>query len=164
MFSDKLYDHKFDIDTIIAALCGDNFSGKWVLNSRNGQLVAATEGHPLFAAEDGDDANHLHIIVPLPLTFKAEMANHFTLNNLQQPAQQQVRHILNTCTAMHQLPAFFAEGLAGGWLRERVKEAALDMLNMWGLIPPSMRHIQTGKVPITTDGISPVTYKKIEIV
>jgi hypothetical protein len=137
MFTPYLYDHKFDIDDIIVALCGDHHPGLWQLDSRHGTLTAVS----LDAAQpDGSDNNHIHHLTPLPLTFLHEMGSHPKRKNLSADDTTRLDSFLASCPTMHTCITFFEEGPAGGWLRERIKEEALEWLDQRGMIPPSMRH------------------------
>lgn len=149
MFAENiLYDHKFDIDDIIAALCADDHGtpatgGRWILNTRSKQLIREAADAPTAPQPDGADNNHWHVIEPLPLSFLNEIRTHHTFMHKEKNEQQHIDSILSSVTHMHQLPAHFnTADMAGGWLRERVKDAALEWLDMRGLIPPSMRHVR----------------------
>ena len=142
-FTRLLYDHKFDVDDIIYALCGDQHTGRWLLNTRTGELLAeAPEATaPTHQIQDGDDANHWHVITPLPTVFLTELATHQALAQLSADEQTQLRQRLQDCPNLQALHATFADGRIGGWLRERVKDVALEWLDSKDLIPPSMRHV-----------------------
>ncbi len=142
MFSDQLYDHKFDIDDILTALCGSAHSGRWLLCSRDGQLIAETADTNTTDVQDGDDNKHWHVIEPLPQSFIAEISNHYEIKMLPDDVQQDLRNILDDATHVQDLHTAFEQGLAGGWIRERVKEAALEWLDARDMIPPSMRHVR----------------------
>ena len=55
-----------------------------------------------------------------------------------------IQTLLQTAS-VQQLPSFFEEGRPGGWIRERVKDTALEWLDVHALSPPSMRHINRNK-------------------
>ncbi len=133
MFSEHLFTHKYDIDDIIAALCAA--SPSW-LDTRTGKLTA-TQPSDI-------PAKHLFRIEPLPASFLTEVATGADKNHLSDDDLAIITHILAT-TGMQQLPQHFAQGRAGGWIRERVKDAALEWLDVNDLIPPSMRHINRAK-------------------
>lgn len=133
MFSEHLFTHKYDIDDIIAALCAN--APSWLET----QTGAITPTQPANTPE-----KHLFRIEPLPASFLTEVATSADKNHLSDEDLATITHILNT-TTMQQLPQHFAQGRAGGWLRERVKDAALEWLDVNDLIPPSMRHINRTK-------------------
>lgn len=123
MESPHLFSHSYDIDTIILALCGT--TPQW-LETATGTLSNEEPAHI--------PASKRFLIVPLPTSF---------LNELKTDAAEdtQSTEILNLIPqSTSQLPAHFSHGRPGAWLRERVKDAALEWLDMHNLIPPSMRH------------------------
>ncbi|RZK99317.1 MAG: hypothetical protein EOP36_19695 [Rubrivivax sp.] len=133
MFSQYLFTHKYDIDDIIAALCAPTPS--W-LNTQSGALTA----------EEPTDApaSHRFRIEHLPASYLNEISTSSDKLHLSEDDLATITHILATNT-LQQLPQHFAQGRAGGWLRERVKDAALEWLDVHDLIPPSMRHINRAK-------------------
>lgn len=137
MFSPYLFDHKYDIDTILAALCGP--SACW-LETRTGTIST----HEI----TNIPTSHCFRIEPLPASFINELINNpdmqGTQTHLSDDEKTAIRHILGKST-VQQLPPYFTEGRPGGWLRERVKDAALEWLDGNDLIPPSMRHINRNK-------------------
>lgn len=133
MFSEHLFTHKYDIDDIIAALCASTPS--W-LETQTGAL---TPIQPV-----GIPPKQLFCIEPLPASFLKELATSPDTNHLSADDIATVTHLLSTST-LQQLPQHFAQGRAGGWLRERIKDAALEWLDVHDLIPPSMRHINRAK-------------------
>lgn len=135
-----LYDHKFDVDDVIFALCGDHHNGRWLLHTRHGELIQepASAQQPI---NDGDDHNHWHEILPLPKTFLAEMLNTPAYTRLTDTEKAEVNTLLAEVNTLATLPPLFEQSFAGGWLRERVKDAALKWLDGRGLIPPSMKHV-----------------------
>ena len=142
MFTDKLYDHKFDIDDIIRAFCGDDHDGRWLLCSRDGELIPETPNHPSTKTiKDGDDNNHWHVIEPLPASFLTGLKKHEMLNKLSDEDQNAVLTFLEGNTKMFTCIHFFNQDRAGGWLRERIKEACMEWLNVRKMIPPSMEHV-----------------------
>lgn len=135
-----LYDHKFDVDDVLFALCGDTHQGRWLLHTRNGELVQEPAGAPQ-TIKDGDDNNHWHEILPLPAGFTSEMLNTPAYTRLSDTEKAEVDTLLAGVKNLADLPPLFEKGYAGGWLRERVKDAALKWLDSRGLIPPSMKHV-----------------------
>lgn len=133
MFSPHLFSHKYDIDDIIAALCGQEPA--W-LNTQSGQ-VGVTE--PADAP-----ATHRFAVEPLPAAFIAEIAASPEQSHLSEAEQAALAALLPSLT-VQALPEQFEQGRLGGWLRERVKDAALEWLDTHDLIPPSMRHINRQK-------------------
>ena len=123
----QLFQHQFDIDDLIDVLCGP--LPMW-LNTTNGTL------HP--ARVEGVPASHQFLLEPLPMSFLATLHLNTEFARLDSVAQQQIEG-LKTWEAARIVLA--EPSRAGGWLRERVKEAALEWLDMHDLIPPSMRHI-----------------------
>jgi len=142
MFTEKLFDHRYDIDDILIALCGDNHKGRWLLHTRKGEMFAEQENDATKQISQGDDNNHWYTIEPLPISFLSELKTHRKLKRLNEEDKNAVLSILETCTALHQLPPQFTQGAAGGWLRDQVKEAAMEWLDMNSLVPPSMRHVR----------------------
>lgn len=133
MFSPHLFNHRYDIDDIIAALCGS--APQWI-ETQSGTL---SESEPLSIPE-----THRFRIEPLPALFLTEIANHDERQHLSEDDQTILARILKS-TTITSLPEHFATGRTGGWLRERVKDAALEWLDTHDLIPPSMRHINRAK-------------------
>lgn len=131
MFSEHLFTHKYDIDDIIAALCGT--SSLW-LNTHTGE-VSLTKP---------EDASHAFLMEPLPTSFLQEILSSSELAHLSDADKTELQTLLAS-TTLHQLPARFETDRLGGWLRERVKDAALEWLDAHDLIPPSMRHINRKK-------------------
>lgn len=152
MFTDKLFDHKYDIDDVLRAFCGADHSGRWLLCTRDGRVIAeAPQGAPTTTVADGDDANHWHVIDPLPASYLAELRIHERKRHLSADEQADLATRLAPLQSCAALPALFDQGRVGGWLRERVKESALEWLDLRGLIPPSMRHVR----PATIDKPTP---------
>lgn len=162
MFTPFLYDHKFDIDDLIRALCTDNIGeAVWQLNSRDGSLAVIT---PDQAKLDGSDNNHIHHLTPLPVSFLAELGSHAKRKNLSTEDTTRLDAFLTTCPNMLTCLGFFEEGTAGGWLRERVKEEALEWLDHRGLIPPSMRHAwKTETTATAASSAGPLSNVKVMI-
>lgn len=142
MFTDLLYDHKFDIDDIIRALCGDDHTGRWLLCTRDGTLIREAPGAKTANMQDGDDQNHWHVILPLPASFIQQVKTHYKLDTLPQETREEIFEIISKIKTMEEYFNLMDNGYAGGWLRDRVKDAALEWLDLRGLIPPSMRHVK----------------------
>lgn len=137
-YTNLLYDHKFDIDDVIYALCGDGTHDRWFLGTRQGELLTADEGKHL---KDGDDNGHWHEIFSLPAGYVDELKTHEKLSLLADDDAARLHEILSETTSLHTLPQHFEEDRVGGWLRERLKEEAMEWLDTRGLIPPSMKHV-----------------------
>ena len=142
MFSPHLFDHKYDIDDLINAFCGSDHAGRWLLNSRSGKTIAETAETNTQTFKDGDDENHWHEITPLPASFLQELLRHPKQNKLNDSEKEILTSHLNQSSQTSDLKTMFDEGRVGGWLRERVKEAVIDWLEMKDMIPPSMRHVR----------------------
>lgn len=138
-FSALLYDHKFDVDDIIIALCGTAHTGRWLLNSRTGTLKKELELDPTI--QDGGDVNHWHVIMPLPNTFLTDLQKTTAFERLDTEEQKDILNVLQNVQSPDDLPQYFEQNFTGGWLRERVKDAALLWLDSRGMIPPSMQHV-----------------------
>lgn len=151
MFTDKLFDHKYDIDDLLRAFCADTHHGRLLLNSATGDVIAeAPENAPTQHIADGDNANHWHVIEPLPISILAEVTASFRFKNLEAEEQAHVLSIINNTPTMHALAEQFDNaGFAGGWLREQVRSVILDWLDERDMIPPSMRHVRD-KSALTT--------------
>jgi hypothetical protein len=133
MFSPHLFTHKYDIDDLLAALCAA--APQW-LETQTGTL-SATE--PATVPE-----SHRFLVEPLPALFLNELATSPERTHLSEDDQTILTHILSNVT-IQTLPQHFAQGRTGGWIRERVKDTALEWLDGNDLIPPSMRHINRAK-------------------
>jgi hypothetical protein len=133
MFSEHLFTHKYDIDDLIAALCASQ--NQW-LNTQTGAFSVAEPTVP---------ATHRFVVEPLPASFARSLATSPEAITLSAEEQAQLKQAMAALTGITQLPAQFENGRLGGWLRERVKDAALDWLDGNNLIPPSMRHINRAK-------------------
>ena len=135
MWTPHLYDHKFDIDDIIRALCGDDHTGVWELCTTTGTLYPP-QAHPRHP--DGAANHHWHHVHPLPPYFLNQLrAAQPPLVGVELARLQQ---FLTQATTLNSCLDFFESGAAGGWLREQFKQQALLWLDTRGLIPPSMRH------------------------
>lgn len=137
MFSDKLFDHKYDIDKLMLAFCSGHESKKWVLNTRNGDIFKFDANSNL---QDGDDKGHIHIIESLPLSFFDELTSNYKFKKLDSATQRSVQNIIDECDTVFDLTEHFFESDAGSYIVKSIKAACLDWLDMRNLIPPSMRH------------------------
>lgn len=137
MFSDKLFDHKYDIDALIGAFCGDVHSKYWCLNTRNGDIYPVQSAADV---DDGGDNNHIHLIESLPFSFIDELKCNAKFKKLEVRSQADVLNILENVLSVHDLTDYFDKGDAGSYLIKSVKAACLDWLDVRNLIPPSMRH------------------------
>ena len=133
---DKLFDHKYDIDDIIHALCQP--TGRTVLSTRDGSWRHEMTFSPI---ADGDDSGYFHVIEPLPKTFLKEIITSEKYHRLSESEKNSVKKLLHNAKSCSELPNLFADGMAGGFIREQVKIAALEWLDMKNTIPPSMRHV-----------------------
>ena len=137
MFSDKLFDHKYDIDELIEAFCSGHISSVWVLNTRNAEITPLPSNDDV---EDGGDNNHIHIIESLPPSFMDELTQNYKFSKLGEETQKEVVSIINNCTNVHDLLKHAYDNDAGSYIIKTLKAACLDWLDMRNLIPPSMRH------------------------
>ena len=160
-FTALLYDHKFDVDDIILALCGDTHKGRWLLSTRNGDLIQEAEGEAETKdITDGDDNNHWHVITPLPKSFTADMLKTQAYKRLDDDEKQAVNTLLEKAEDLAGLPPLFNTGFAGGWVRERFKDAALEWLDTKNMVPPSMKHVYHKHAAATKkDAPSKITFK-----
>ena len=150
MFSPHLFAHRYDIDDILAAFCAATPS---YLNTTNGTFSANPPANT--------PATNVFPLEPLPASFLTELSTHAELRHLSPPEQAQLHTLLATAT-VQTLPGLFPEGRPGGWLRERVKEAALEWLDSHNLIPPSMRHINRSKPTVTSTAKINIDFINIE--
>ena len=120
----QLFSHTYDIDTIIHGLCAA--APQW-LETTHGTLLSAC-------------APGTFQLDPLPASFLNELAHHSERRRLN-PADTLALDTLLPTLTVQTLPAHFENARLGGWLRERVKEAALEWLDLHNLIPPSLKHI-----------------------
>lgn len=137
MFSEKLFDHKYDIDELILAFCSGHKHSKWVLNTRSG-LIAPLDLKT--EVEDGSDKGHVHIIESLPKSFLKELTMNNRFKQLDDKTKKEVLSIIDSCNNTFDLIQYFHEGQAGSYIVKTLKAACLDWLDMRNLIPPSMRH------------------------
>lgn len=114
--SPHLFRHKYDIDAIIAALCAAKPSA---IHTGAGQFP----------------------IEPLPLSFIGQTPTHPSFAKLPDATRAAVTDIIANATTITAIPPHFGQSPAGDWLRERVKDMALEWLDGNDLIPPSMRHV-----------------------
>ena len=127
-FTNKLYDHHFDIDDLLMAFCG---KGIVTLNTRTGAIEP----------QSAEDAHHF-TIEPLPQSFVEEVKTSPKLSALNEEDKAGLFTFLQSAK-IQDFPTFFEENsFAAGWLRERVKDTILEWLDMNNLIPPSMRHVR----------------------
>lgn len=145
----KLFDHTYDIDDVIHAFLNDKHSTHW-LNTENGTI---TQEKPT-----NTKADHLFQITPLPLSFLDTLKTHPKRNTLEEDELKALDIWLAQTKRLHTLIPLLAENRAGGWLRERVKDATLDWLDLNNLIPPSMRHVRDDSL-----FNSPPTEKKVKV-
>jgi hypothetical protein len=131
----QLFQHQFDIDDLIATLCGP--APLW-LNTTNGTLSAAEPSVP---------SSHKFLLTPLPVSFLAGLATSPELRLLEPADQAALQALYPSLTVAVLAAQFKLETRLSGWLRERVKEAALEWLDAYNLIPPSMRHINRRTAP-----------------
>ncbi len=143
--SEHLFAHKYDIDDILTALCG---TAPCVLDTRTGTLSAT--------APADAPAKNLFPLEPLPESYLTEIGQSAERKHLTDDEQAILDTWLQTGT-IAMLSQHFSQGRTGGWLRERIKEAALDWLDGHDLIPPSMRHINRNKIAATTNTARSVT-------
>ena len=164
-YTDLLYDHKFDVDDIIFALCGDTHQGRWLLHTRKGDLIQEDPASPL-DVQNGDDNNHWHEILPLPKSFLDEMFQSPNYTRLTEAEKTELKTLMADVKHLADLPPLFETGFAGGWLRERVKDASLKWMDARGLIPPSMTHVYrkhaTSQTKGSTSGATKVILESLD--
>lgn len=130
-YTQLLYNHKFDVDDIIYALCAATPS---MLDTKAARLI---ETAPLPAA-----GSHCFLLEPLPAAFLAELRTHDEISHLNEADKAELFRTLDGLHSPTDLQGYIhTDTRLGGWLRERVKEAALTWLDQHNLIPPSMRHV-----------------------
>lgn len=137
LFSSHLFTHKYDIDDILAALCGPQ--PVW-LETQSGTLSPT---QPANIAP-----THLFRLEPLPATFLHELAISPEVARLTTEEQTALHTLLSTLTIAGLGTQLHQPTRLSGWLRERLKEAALEWLDVHNLIPPSMRHINRQTAPL----------------
>jgi hypothetical protein len=135
MFSPHLFTHKFDIDDLIAAMLAGEGS---YLETVTGKLSPT----PPQA-----DEKHVFHIEPLPKSWLLGLETHDDYFRLTFEEQTELKQLIHSSSSnplillSALLPLVRGPTTLGGWLRERVKEEALQWLADNNLIPPSMRHI-----------------------
>jgi hypothetical protein len=112
-----LYRHRYDIDDVIARLCADIPS---VLDTGAGRFP----------------------LEPLPVSYLAETPAHPSFAKLPPETQAAVRDLIANTQHLSDLLPQFGATPAAEWLRERLKDAALEWLDASDLIPPSMKHYE----------------------
>lgn len=143
----QLFQHQFDIDAIILALCGP--APVW-LNTTNGTLSPTKPTAP---------ESHCFALEPLPASFISNLSRQASVGSLTPAEQASLAALLPTLT-ITSLPHQLAHGgRIGGWLHTQVKEAALEWLDTHNLIPPSMRHINRRVAPATNPGLAAATVR-----
>ncbi len=148
MFSTKLFKHKYDIDDVLRALCGDDFNGTWWLHTApketegeqgKGELIPVAQNNK----DTYEESEFWFKVEPLPFTpIQQELKNHHERARLTEEQQAELDTILHASHSMFDLFTAFNKGVVGGWLRERIKEEALEWLDERQMIPPSMRHVR----------------------
>lgn len=131
----QLFNHQYDIDPLITAFASDHLPGDWTLDTRNGTV------HQPGEAPNDIPARYRHTFSPLPATFLHTLSTHFSFRRLTPDQQAEVGAFLASLTALHQAIPQFNQSLGADFVRERVKEAAIDWLTETDLLPPSMRHL-----------------------
>lgn len=131
-YTKLLFNHTFDVDDVILALCG-SYGSVCFLNTQQGCI------------EDEPSASESHNfeITALPLTFIHELKTHEKRTLLEKEDLNELDKLLADMNSPSELPNYFAPTHLGGWLRERAKEKALDWLDQHNLVPPSMRDINS---------------------
>lgn len=148
MFTPHLYDHTYDIDDIILALCnrhpgGDAHTGRWLLHTRTGNLIAEDATTGTTHLHEGDDNRHWYVIECLTCSTLATFLHHPGAAKLTPEDHKKLTEIINRTNDLSDIPHHFDEDIPGAFLRERLKEIALEWLSEKGLIPPSMRHVKS---------------------
>ena len=153
MFSPHLFTHVYDIDTLIAAFCSDPEAGEWVLDTRDGRLIAP-------GGDAGEiPAKHRFAFSPLPRLFHTTLFATHAFTRMTEEQQADIRAFVARYATLSEAHPHMNDSFAGGWLRERVKEAILDWMDPLDLIPPSMRHAN----PQAMYGAPPPPPKKVLI-
>jgi hypothetical protein len=147
-----LFTHRYDIDMLIHALCTAPAQGLY-LNTQTGKVEEQITA----------PANHSFKLEVLPNSILDELEHHPMLAKTDDTTHSQIKALLKNAhqnsKGLAELPRYFEQGLAGGWLRERIKDYALEWLDGHNLIPPSMRH-----VPRQTRALNSVSGAKVSIV
>ena len=132
MFSPHLFDHKFDIDDLIAARLslGEGQGAPAYLNTRDGTISNTVP--------QVDDA-HRFTLTPVDADFWPGLSAHDDYGQLTDTEARELQTLIQQPHTLHN--TVFGPTQLGGWLRERIKEDTLQWLADNNLIPPSMRHI-----------------------
>lgn len=153
MFSPHLFTHVYDIDTLIAAFCSDPAAGEWILDTRDGKLTAPG------GDEEYIPEKHRFTFTPLPRTFHTTLYGVHAFTRMGEQQQADIRAFVESHATLADALPDLNESFAGGWVRERIKEAILDWMEPLDLIPPSMRHAN----PQAIFGAPPPPPKKVRI-
>lgn len=138
MFTDLLYAHKFDIDTLLQHWCAAPLAtGQvYVLNSENGSITTENEA-------DMTESKFIHIFTPLPFaSTREELTLAANAPSIAEDFKADIVAHLQTVTDMPSIFTAFDTNHAGGWLRTHIKNMVLDWLDEREMIPPSMRHVR----------------------
>lgn len=144
LYTPALFTHRFDIDTLIAALLGTTPQH---LNTTDGTLTLHTPSAP---------ASHSFVLEPLPPSVLTELAQHPLRRQLDATENATLTQLLSTCITAPQLLPHLTATRVGGWLHERLKELVLEWLDSHNLVPPSLRHINR-KLNAPSQGLSSTT-------
>lgn len=159
MFTNALFDHQYDIDDLIIAFCASEKKGRFILNSRSGEIFYEAPHHIKNSPfKDKDDENHIHVITPLNERILHTLSTHTSLNQLTSEKREKTLAFLAKCTKVSDLPSSFSEPY-GGWVREQIKTLCLTWLDQRHMIPPSMQH--TYKCSVNMEKNTP---KKVTII
>ena len=112
-----LYRHRYDIDDVIARLCA-------------------------VAPSTLDTGTATFLLEPLPLSYLSEAPLHPSFAKLPPETQAEVRALVAATPSLSALPPRFGTTAAADFLRERIKDAAMEWLDANDLIPPSMKHYE----------------------
>lgn len=137
MFTDLLYAHKFDIDTLLQHWCAAPLAAGqvYVLNSENGTITMEDDTTA--------DSKFIHTFTPLPFaSTKEELSLAASAPTMATDFKADIIVHLQTVTDMPDIFTAFDTNHAGGWLRTQLKNMVLDWLDEREMIPPSMRHVR----------------------
>tara|TARA_B100000614_G_scaffold250556_1_gene260746 strand:- start:599 stop:1066 length:468 start_codon:yes stop_codon:yes gene_type:complete len=140
MFTEKLFNHTYDIDELIRAFC-DSSAPAWQLDTSDGSLT------PLKSTGIDTSPKHIFEIAPLPESFTEELKINLNKDMQVSDIKLEIKDRIDGLTTLADLPHTFENDRAGGWLREQVKTVVLEWLDMHNLIPPSMRHVRAKGLP-----------------
>ncbi len=126
----NLYNHIFDIDDVIRALCGDDNTGIWLLSTIDGRLTQQQN------MDDIETNDHLYIINPLPNCYIKELIK--SRIDLDDLAKHSLLTMLKNTVNLHNLIQEFYNDKYGEWLYNKLKDEAIEWLGENNLIPPSM--------------------------